>query len=149
MKNKIIIDLRTGTMLGPVSILFWSLRYFQKNKVKIDLINKHWSQKKNDGLKYDIKNKKYISGKSIYLWDSSIHPNDLIYNLILPTFENIKIIEKKYSFITRFFLNIPPYYRLSKIHFIDFITFFMSKNEKNSLIKQYKNHYLNNYQFLQ
>lgn len=144
MKKQLTIDLRTGTMLGPVCILFWSLKYYENERVSLKIINKHWSLKTNDGLKFDKKSKKYLTGESVYLWDSNLHPNDLLYNLILPTFSNIKIIEKKYSFISRLFLNIPPFYSNNNIHFIDFISFFMSKEEKKNLINQHKNYYYKN-----
>ena len=41
------------------------------------------------------KREKFKSGSSRYLWDPAIHPNDILYNLIIPTFTNLKIIEKK------------------------------------------------------
>ena len=144
-KKEIIFDLRTATMLGPASTVFWSLKYYQDLGYKIILINKHWStENKKDGLKYDEKEKKFKSGSSQYLWDPAIHPNDILYNLIIPTFTNLEIIEKNYSYISRVLLNIPPFFSSKKIHMNDFATYFLEKKDKESYFKLKENYYKNN-----
>ena len=134
--KEITIDLRTGTMLGPTCTFFWSLKYYLDSSYKITLINKHWSMEgKESGLRFDSKKKEFMKGSSKYLWDPSTHPNDLLYNLIIPTFSNIKIVEKKYSFIKRAMLNMPSFFNSKKIYLNDFATFFLEAKDKENFVK--------------
>ena len=144
-KKKITIDLRTSTLLGPTCLFFWSLKHYYDSNYKVKLINKHWGQEKFlSGLRYDKGKKEFIKGSSIYLWDPTTHPNDLLYNLIEPTFPNLKIEEKKYSYLKRIFLNIPNFFNRNKIYLNDFATTFLEEKDKNSYNKMKTDYFKKN-----
>ena len=103
MKKRLVFDQRTTTLLGPSSKLFESLKDIQDRGYKVDLILKDWS--------LELKTK---SNKPL-LWDPNLHPKDIILNLIKPTFNNIRFVEKENSYKEKLRILVPPFRIFSQI----------------------------------
>ena len=123
-RNKVIIDLRTASLLGPFCKFFEILTDLKSKKYHVVLIDKDWSalSKQKDNL----------------LWDPNKHPRDIINNLVLPTFSNIEYQDsKRYTLFDKLRILIPPYFSLRRIVSIDFGAYFMSELEKKRFHRQY------------
>ncbi len=110
-KTKIIIDLNTAALLGPMCKIFEFLAGYKKLGYKVKIINKNWTVQAGlgTGTTFDKSSGKYEYGSSRYLWDPNTHPRDLLHNLILPTFDNITLVDLPANRLN-FFEKVKKYY---------------------------------------
>ena len=127
MKKRLVFDQRTTTLLGPSSKLFESLKDIQDRGYKVDLILKDWS--------LELKTK---SNKPL-LWDPNLHPKDIILNLIKPTFNNIRFVEKENSYKEKLRILVPPFFNRYRFVHYDFVSQFLDRTSIKNLKFQWRN----------
>tara|TARA_B100001057_G_C22867471_1_gene957195 strand:- start:764 stop:1792 length:1029 start_codon:yes stop_codon:yes gene_type:complete len=136
MKKRLVFDQRTTTLLGPSSKLFESLKDIQDRGYKVDFILKDWS--------LELKTK---SNKPL-LWDPNLHPKDIILNLIKPTFNNIRFVEKENSYKEKLRILVPPFFNRSRFVHYDFVSQFLDRTSIKNLKKDEMHKFLNNPKFI-
>lgn len=120
-KNIVTVDLRTSTLLGPSCKFFESLKYLSDRGYDVLIIGKKWGDNIEKGQESPV------------LWDPYKHPEDIIVNLILPTFENVKYVKtKKYSIVDKLRVFVPPFFSKYRIVHYDFV---MLNMEAHQLVK--------------
>ena len=116
-KRKVIIDHRTFSYIGPASKIFECLEYFHENNYEVKLIKKDW--------------KLYTPGLNFSSANPDEHLNDILDNLILPTFKNVDLIKPKKNNLLR---KIEPYiFPLIKRDYLINFDFSKAFLEKESL----------------
>ena len=136
MKKRLVFDQRTTTLLGPSSKLFESLKDIQDRGYKVDLILKDWS--------LELKTK---SNKPL-LWDPNLHPKDIILNLIKPTFNNIRFVEKENSYKEKLRILVPPFFNRYRFVHYDFVSQFLDRTSIKNLKKDEMHKFLSNPKFI-
>ena len=136
MKKTLVFDQRTTTLLGPSSKIFESLKDIQDRGYKVDLILKDWS------LEIKTKSQKPL------LWDPNLHPKDIISNLIKPTFNNIRFVEKENSYKEKLRILIPPFFNRHRFVHYDFVSQFLDRTSIKNLKKDEIHKFLSNPRFI-
>ena len=140
---KLTIDLNSAALLGPMCKFFEFLPGYKKMGYEVELLNKDWNliSSLGTGTTFNKGTGSFNRGSSRYLWDPNTHPRDLLENLVLPSFDNINLVDTPIS-NNNFIEKLKKYYSYAfsrnTLTYFDYGYKFLEKKDANTARKEKK-----------